>query len=101
MIMATTGMITPAASMDVLTGTQDLIAGLGDRIPVAKVVVHPAYDYKLIVNDVAVLVLSRATAAPPLRPARLADVESGAYAGLYCYAFRRARKPVRTMMQCA
>ena len=56
-----------------LTGSQDLLPGLGERIPVSEIRVHPAYAHGRSVNDVAVLFLSRTTSAPATALAGEAD----------------------------
>jgi secreted trypsin-like serine protease len=49
---------TPANRLDVLTGTNRLAPGGGERIHVAAVHVHPGYNARTSGNDIAVLELS-------------------------------------------
>lgn len=60
--------------MDVIVGRTRLSQDdVGERIPVAKIVAHPAYDNSSVRNDVALLQLSRPTEATPLAIAHPAD----------------------------
>jgi secreted trypsin-like serine protease len=60
--------------MDVVIGRTRLSQDdVGERIPVVKIVDHPAYDAVTVRNDAALLQLERPTTAPPLAIARAAD----------------------------
>jgi secreted trypsin-like serine protease len=77
------GAVLAPGRIEVLAGTGDLEAG--DPIPVALVRAHPGYRDDGDAPDAALLVLSRASAAPPAayaRPGQDADAERvGAIAG--------------------
>ena len=77
------GDVIAPGGVEVLAGGGDL--GAGDRIPVALVRAHPGYRDDGDAPDAALLVLSRASAAPPAayaRPGQDADGERpGAIAG--------------------
>jgi secreted trypsin-like serine protease len=64
-----TGAVMRPADVEVLAGTQDLTAP-GERIGVTAVRPHPAFRVDGDPYDAALLILGRASAAPPMRYAR-------------------------------
>lgn len=69
------GTVTSASELDVLAGSIDLTAGDGERIPVAQVIAHPAYDEFTNLNDIALLQLaSPSTLGSPIAYAGPSDV---------------------------
>ncbi len=62
---------TSAGDLDILVGTNLLMDGQGEVLPVAAVHPHPAYDPGSMDNDVALIELSRPAEAPGVRPVQL------------------------------
>lgn len=62
----TTGTVRSASGVTVVTGRTDRGAPGGQVLTASRVVVHPSYDAREIRADVALILLSTATTAPPL-----------------------------------
>jgi secreted trypsin-like serine protease len=61
------GTVTPAPRLEVLVGTGVLRRGAGQRVRVAEVHVHPAWNRRRGTGDAAALVLAAPLAAPAVR----------------------------------
>ena len=62
-------------SLDILVGTNLLIAGQGELIPVAHIYSHPDYDPVAIEHDIALIALARPPGSPELMPVQLPTKE--------------------------
>lgn len=62
-----------ANNLDVLTGIDDVGTTSGERLPVKQIILHPDYDNDEVLNDIALLELSKPTSAPAIRAATPAD----------------------------
>lgn len=64
----------PASAFAVVTGRRDLAdVDTGQILPVARVLVHPAFDPRTAAADAALLVLARASTAPAMALAGVGD----------------------------
>lgn len=69
------GSIRPANELAVATGVADIRAAApGNVFAVAQVVVNPGFDWEELHADAGLLILSRPTAAPPIRMAGSGDL---------------------------
>ncbi|QYG93931.1 trypsin-like serine protease [Iamia sp. SCSIO 61187] len=67
------GWVVPPQDVDVLVGTQDLTSG-GARIRARRILVRPGANLDLLTNDVALIQLSRSTAAPRMAVGSFTDI---------------------------
>lgn len=56
----------PAARIDLVIGRHDLTSDDGERIGAAEILVHPGYDDRTTVNDLALIRLESPTSFPPV-----------------------------------
>ena len=70
---SSTGVLLPASSFVVRTGTQDLVASGGQIFSVTEVRSHPSYSRPTVSYDAALLFLAQPTTAPSLRLASWTD----------------------------
>lgn len=75
-----TGATTPAASIQVLVGTNSLTSG-GQRVNVVQVIPHPAYNENTFDNDIALLQLATPVAQTPTALVTAANEATVAAAG--------------------
>jgi hypothetical protein len=80
----TTGAATYApSSIYVVTGQNSLSAASGQRIRVARIIVHPSWNKATWAGDAAILVLASATSAPPIAIANTTNEASALAAGAW------------------
>ena len=72
------GVVTDPGSISILVGTNYLLDGEGEVIPVARIFAHPDYDPLLTDNDIALIALAHPPTARGLVPIQLAtpDLEA-------------------------